>query len=69
MNPSNLKYRLFKSGTLRVSCKGSRHVAWFGNKYYPTKEEDIPDRLKRFCQSCHIEDCANKKKEAVESES
>lgn len=60
MNPSNLKYKLFKSGTLRITCKGSRHMAWCGDKWHPTKKEEIEECLHNFCQRCEIKDCSNK---------
>ena len=60
MNPSNLKFKLFKSGTLRVSCKGSHHLAWFGDKWHPTKESEIDECLQKFCQRCEIQNCPNK---------
>jgi hypothetical protein len=55
------KYKLFKNGTLRITCKGSRHMEWIGSKYSPVSEEEIPRLLRRFCCECGVEDCPTKK--------
>jgi len=61
MKPENLRFKLFKSGTLRISCKGSGHVVWVGNKYRPIKENEIPQELRNFCRRCEISSCPRKR--------
>lgn len=53
MNPSNLKYRFSKNGTIAVSCKGSHHLAWYKER----TKDDIQGCLNHFCRDCPILDC------------
>jgi len=53
MNPSNLKHKVSKNGTIAVSCKGSHHLAWYKER----KEEDIQKCLDHFCRDCPILEC------------
>ena len=46
----NLKYKFFKNGTLRVSCKGSKHLVWERD----VKPERIGKCLDRFCWDCEL---------------
>lgn len=49
----NLKHKLFKNGTLRIACKGSKHLVWERD----VKPERIKKCLDRFCWDCGIVEC------------
>jgi hypothetical protein len=48
------KFRLCKSGTLILTCKGSGHQAWIGSRFHPVLFTQIEEELNHFCKTCGV---------------